>query len=83
MQVDDHDHACLDRGAEQRDVANSYGHAEVVAQQLLQDEAAGECIECRENQPSRFRNGMKRHVKERKDKEKYDRQYDLQGFFGP
>jgi hypothetical protein len=47
VEVYDHNDAGLDRNAEQRDVADPYCHAEVVAQQFLQDEAARECIECR------------------------------------
>src|SRR5882762_9466241 len=83
VEVHDHNDAGLDRNAEQRDIANPHRHTEVVAQQLLQDEAAGECIERRENEHCRFRERVKHHVKQHKNNEEHDRKYDLQALLGP
>ena len=40
LEIDDHDDAGLDGGAEERDVADPHGDAEIVAEQLLQKDAA-------------------------------------------
>ena len=42
FEIHDHDHAGLDRGAEERDVADGDGGAEIVAESVLQEDAAGE-----------------------------------------
>ena len=42
LQIDDHDDAGLDGGAEERDVADPDGDAEIVAEQVLQKDAAGQ-----------------------------------------
>src|SRR5467141_4039241 len=78
VEVYDHDDTGFHRDPKQGDVTDPHGHAEVVAQQLLQDEATGECIECRENEHCRFRDRMKHHVEEHEDHKENVRQDDLQ-----
>jgi len=43
LEVDHHDHAGLDGGAEERDVADPHRHAEVEAHGPLEQHASGEC----------------------------------------
>src|SRR5437016_4021432 len=83
MYVYDHDGSSLDCNAKQRDIANPYRNAEVVAQQLLQDEAARKRVERREDKHSRLHNGMEDHVKQDKNSEEHDRQNDSQALLGP
>src|SRR5947209_20514703 len=83
MEVHDHNYACFDSDAEQRDVANPDGNTEVVSEQLLKDEAAGQSVERGKNEDSGLGDGVKHHVKEQKDDEEHHRQDELQSFFGP
>src|SRR5713101_8461948 len=83
MQIYNHDDAGFNGNAEESDVADPDRHAEVVAEQLLQNQAACQCIDRRENEDSRFGDGMKHHVEQHKDDKKDDRQNELQPLFGP
>src|SRR6266436_2092923 len=83
MEIHNHDHAGFNGNAEESDVADPYRYAEVIAEQLLQNEAACQRIDRRENEDSRFGDGMKHHVEQHKDDKKDDRQNELQPLFGP
>src|SRR5260370_9451802 len=83
METDDEHDACFNGNAEESDVADPYRDAEVIAEQLLQNEAARQRIDRRENKDSRFGEGMKHHVEKNKDEKKDDRQNELQPLFGP
>src|SRR2546425_7291182 len=83
MEVHDHNHACLDSDAEQRDVAHPDGNTEVVSEQLLKDEAAGQSIERGKNEDSGLGERVKHHVQQKEDDEEHHRQDELQSLFGP
>src|SRR5713226_8776866 len=83
MEVHDHNYTGLDSDAEQRDVANPDSNTEVVSEQLLKDEAAGQSIERGENEDSGLGDRVKDHVKQQEDDEEHDRQNELQSLFGP
>src|SRR6266404_3870841 len=83
MQIHDHDNARFDGDAEQRDVADPDRHAEVVAEQLLQDEAPRERVERREDEHGGFPDGMEHHVEEHKDDEEHDGKNNLETLLGP
>src|SRR2546422_2305729 len=78
MEVHNHNYTCFDSDAEQRDVANPDGNTEVVSEQLLKDEAAGQSVERGKNEDSGLGDGVKHHVKEQKDDEEHHRQDELQ-----
>src|SRR5260370_8189362 len=82
MEIHNHDDACFNGNAEESDVAHPHRYAEVIAEQLLQNEAACQRIDRRENEDSRFGDGMKHHVEQHKDDKKDDRQNELQPLFG-
>src|SRR3989442_4977338 len=83
MEVHNHNYTCFDSDAEQRDVANPDGNTEVVSEQLLKDEAAGQSVERGKNEDSGLGDGVKHHVKEQKDDEEHHRQDELQSLFRP
>src|SRR6266852_145903 len=83
MEVHNHNYTRLDSDAEQRDVANPDGNTEVVSEQLLKDEAAGQSIERGKYEDSGLGDGVKDHVKQQKDDEEHHRQDELQSLFGP
>src|SRR5207245_9980300 len=83
MQIYNQDDAGFNGNAEESDVADPDRHAEVVAEQLLQNQAARQCIDRRENEDSSLGDGMKHHVEQHKDDKKDDRQNELQPLFGP
>src|SRR5260370_17104534 len=83
METDDEHDACFNGNAEESDVAHPHRYAEVIAEQLLQNQAARQRIDRRENEDSRFGDGMKHHVEQHKDDKKDDRQNELQPLFGP
>src|SRR5579864_3223330 len=77
VQIDDHNDSGFDSDPKQRDVADPYSDAEVVAQIPLQQQASRHRVECRKNENQRFTNGMKNHVEQQEDREEYDRQNNL------
>src|SRR5437879_8810913 len=83
MEVHDHNYACLDSDAEQRDVPNPDGNTEVVSRQILKAEAASQSIERGKNEDSGLGDGVKHHVEQQEDDEEHHRQDELQSLFGP
>src|SRR5713101_5689760 len=83
MEVHDHDYTGLDSDAEQRDIAHPDGNTEVVSEQLLKDEAAGQSIERGKNEDSGLGDGVKHHIEQQEDDEEHHRQDELQSLFGP
>src|SRR5713101_4256571 len=83
MEVHDHNYTCFDSDAEERDVAHPDGNTEVVSEQLLKDEAAGQSIERGKNEDSGLGDGVKDHIKQQEDDEEHHRQNELQSLFGP
>src|SRR6266852_8114942 len=83
MEVHDHNYTCFDSDAEQRDVANPDGNTEVVSEQLLKDEAAGQSIERGKNEDSGLGDGVKHHIEQQEDDKEHHRQDELQSLFGP
>src|SRR5260370_13610000 len=78
-----HHHACFNGNAEESDVAHPHRYAEVIAEQHLQNQAACQRIDPRENEDSRFGDGMKHHVEQHKDDKKDNWQNELQPLFVP
>src|SRR5216684_7939795 len=83
MEVHDHNYTGLDSDAEERDVAHPDGNTEVVSEQLLKDEAAGQSIERGKNEDSGLGDGVKHHIEQQEDDEEHHRQNELQSLFGP
>src|SRR5579859_6918987 len=83
MEIDDHHDARLYRDAKQRDIPDPHGHAEVVAQQPLQDQPAGHGIERREDQDHGLSQGVEDHVQKQEDHEEHHGQNDLHPFLCP
>src|SRR5260370_28452896 len=83
VEVPTHDDSGFNGNAEQSDVADPHRYAEVVTKQPLKNEAARQCIDCRENEDSGLRDGVKHHVQQQEDDKKYDRQNELQPRFCP
>src|SRR6266487_2086572 len=77
IQINDHDDAGLDGGAEERDVADPNGDTEVVAEQVLQEHAAGQGERDREDHVRRFLGGVIDHI-EQKENDKHGRRQDDQ-----
>ena len=73
LEIDDHDHAGLDRGAEERDVADPDRDAEVVAEQVLQKDAAAQREGHGEDDVRRFLDGCDRRVEQQEDDEQHGR----------
>src|SRR5580704_1051497 len=82
MQVNDHDHARLDGNAEECDVPNPHGNAEVVVEKPLKDETPSHRIDRRENKHHRLRDRVKDHVQQHEDHEEHDGKNEFQAFFG-
>jgi hypothetical protein len=82
LKVEDHDHAGLDRGAEERDVADPDGDAEVVPKPPLQQHAAGQGERHREDHVRGFRRRVKRHRQQQKDNQQHGRHDQLQRLAG-
>src|SRR6266850_746508 len=64
-------------------VADADRHAEVVAEQLLQDEAPRERVERGEDEHGGFPDGMEHHVEEHKDDEEHYGKNNLETLLGP
>ena len=69
VQIHDHHDAGLNRRAEQRDVADPDGHAEVVAEQPLQEDAAGQRERHGEDDVRRLLRAVINDVKQQEDDE--------------
>src|SRR2546422_8562496 len=82
MEIDDHHNSGLHGDSKECDVAHPNGDAEVVAKPILENQAASHGIKRREDEDSSFRKRMKDHVEQQEDHEKYDRDNELQPFFG-
>ena len=82
VKVDDHDDTGLHGDAVERDVADPDGHREVVAEQPLQDDAAGHRVHDRQHDDHRLGDGVERHVQQHEDDEQDDRNQDLQPLAG-
>src|SRR2546421_1147222 len=82
VEIHNHHDSRLHGNAEKGDIADPHRHAEVIAKQLLQDEAAGERINRRENKHGRFHDGMKYHVEQHENHEEYDGQDNLEPLLG-
>ena len=78
VQIDDHDDAGFNRDAEQRDIADPHRDAEVVAEQPLENQTAGQRIDRGENQDGGLSDRMKDHVEQQEDHEEDDGQNQLQ-----
>src|SRR5215472_973617 len=78
MEIDHHDNPGLNGDTEQGDVANPYGHAEVVAHHPLEQQAPGHGVKGGKNQHKRFGHRMKNQIKQEEDDREGDRQYDLE-----
>src|SRR6266446_2391855 len=83
MEIHNHHNARFNGNAEESDVADPHRYAEVVAEQFLQNQAACQRIDRRENEDSRLGDGMKHHIEQHKDDKKDDRQNELQPLLCP
>src|SRR5439155_25982356 len=72
MQIDNHDYSGLDGNTEQRYVADPNSDAEVVTEQLLQDESAGERVNRGEDEHRGFGDGVEDHIEEQEDHKEHD-----------
>ncbi len=82
VQIDDHDHAGFHGDAEQCDVADPNGHAKVVLEEPLKNEATGHRVEGGKNQHHGLRYRMEDHVQQHEDHKEDDRKDDFQAFLG-
>ncbi len=80
MQIDDHHDTGLNGNAEERDVADPNGHAEVIAKPPLQQQTAGKRIDRRKDQHQRLSHGMKDEIEQHEDDEEDDGKDQLQPF---
>jgi hypothetical protein len=72
VEIHNHDHARFNGDAEQSDVADPHRCAEVVSEQLLQNQPTRKRIDRRENEDGGFRDGVKHGVEQEKDDKEDD-----------
>ncbi len=83
VQVDDHDHAGFHRDSEERNVPDPDGHAEVIAKQPLQQQAAGQRVDRGHDKYDCFRGRAEDHVEQDEDEEEDYGQNELETLLGP
>ena len=83
MQIDHHDNARLYSDAEERNVANPNRNAEVIAQQLLEQETSCHGIDRWKDQDYGLGDRVEEHIEQHKDHEKDDWEDQLQALLGP
>src|ERR1700681_310345 len=82
VQVYNHDHAGFDGDAEECDVPNPHGNAEVVVEQPLKDETTGHRVDRRENKHHGLCDRVKDHIQQHEDYEEHDGKNEFQALFG-
>ena len=80
MQVDHHYHSRFNGDTKERDIADPDRHAEVVAQQPLQNQCSSCGVESRKDQNHGFRDGAENHIQQHENYEEHNRQNDFQPF---
>ena len=82
MQVDHHHNAGFDGNPEERDVAHPHSHAEVVAEQPLQQQPARHRVERWEDEHSSLGDGFEDQIEKQKNDEEDNRQNDREPLLG-
>src|SRR2546423_14958776 len=78
MQVHHHHNPSLNGDSEESYVTPPHSDAEVIAQQVLKQKTAGECIDGRKDQDQRFRYRVENHIEQKKNYKEHHRQNQFQ-----
>ena len=82
VEIDHHHHARLHRNAEERDVADGNGHAEVIVQQPLQQQPSRHRVGGGENEHEGLCHRVKDKIEQQKNYAEHERQNQLEPLLG-